>query len=159
MGKVEFGSWFQHVRGWWSHRNDPNVLFLHYEDLLGDLEGCLRRIVAFCGFEIGPERFPTILERCSFAFMKQHESQFDHLTGTLWEQGLQLNAFLRKGRAGDWKEHLNPEQEARFDRAYSRQLAEYSEFARPAGTSPSLSPMIRTGFDSGPRCSLEWNQM
>ena len=27
-GKVGFGSWFKHVKGWWRHRNDPNVLFL-----------------------------------------------------------------------------------------------------------------------------------
>jgi hypothetical protein len=121
-GKVEFGSWFKHVRGWWEHRDDPNVLFLHYEDLLGDLEGCLRRIIAFCEFDIAPERLPTILERCRFAFMKQHEHQFDHLTGTLWEQGLQFNAFLRNGKAGSWKEQLSGQQEERFDRVYHRQL-------------------------------------
>jgi hypothetical protein len=123
-GKVEFGSWFQHVRGWWSHHDDPNVLFLRYEDLLHDLGGCLRKIIAFCGFDIAPDRFPIILERCSFAFMKQHESQFDHLTGELWEQGVQLNAFLRKGQSGDWKGHLNGQQEARFDRAFHRRLGQ-----------------------------------
>jgi hypothetical protein len=58
-GKVEFGSWFEHVRGWWRHRHDPNVLFLRYEDLLDDLEGGVRKIIAFCGFEIAPERMPT----------------------------------------------------------------------------------------------------
>jgi hypothetical protein len=120
-GEVEFGSWFQHVKGWWAHRDDPNVLFLHYEDLLRDLEGCLRKIIAFCGLDIPPERFPTVLQRCSFAFMKEHESQFDHLTGQLWEQGLHLNAFLRKGQAGAWHEHLSPRQTARFDRVCWRQ--------------------------------------
>jgi hypothetical protein len=121
-GEVEAGSWFQHVRGWWRHRHDPNVLFLRYEDLLADLEGCLRRIVAFCGLDIAPQRLPTILERCGFAFMKRHESQFDHLTGTLWEQGLQLNAFLRNGRVGDSSGQLSPEQEKRFARDFQKQL-------------------------------------
>jgi hypothetical protein len=122
-GNVEFGSWFEHVKGWWRHRHDPKVLFLLYEDLLGDLDGSLRRIIAFCGLDIPPERFPTILERCSFAFMKQHESQFDHLTGNLWEQGLQLNAFLRRGLPGEGKERLSPEQAARFEKAFQKQLA------------------------------------
>ena len=27
------GSWFDHVLGYWEHRNDDNVLFLKYEDL------------------------------------------------------------------------------------------------------------------------------
>jgi uncharacterized protein (DUF362 family) len=121
-GKVAPGSWFEHVKGWWRHRHDPNVLFLRYEDLVGDLEGSVRRIIAFCGFDIAPERFPTILERCGFAFMKRHESQFDPVLGTLWEQGVQLNAFIRKGRTGDWKDTLSPEQAARFDKAFHEQL-------------------------------------
>src|SRR5262249_53366710 len=55
-GKIPPGSWFEHVHGWWRHRHDPNVLFLRYEDLLGDLEGSVRQIIAFCGFEIAPDR-------------------------------------------------------------------------------------------------------
>src|SRR5262249_12681711 len=121
-GKVEFGSWFQHVKGWWLHREDPNVLFLQYEDLMHDLEGSVRKIIAFCGFDIDPERLPAILERCSFAFMKRHENQFDHFTGTLWEQGLQLHAFLRKGKAGSWKDRLSRAQQARFNRVSRTQL-------------------------------------
>jgi hypothetical protein len=70
-GQDEFGSWFRHVRGWWAHRHDPNVLFLTYEELTRDLEGCLRKIIAFCGFDVPPERLPVILERCSFASMKR----------------------------------------------------------------------------------------
>ena len=121
-GKVDRGSWFQHVRDWWRHRNDPNVLFLRYEDLLDDLEGCLRRVIDFCGFDIAPERIPTLLERCGLPFMKRHESQFDVLTGMLWEQGRQLGAFIRNGRAGEGKERLTPEQAARFDKAFREHL-------------------------------------
>jgi hypothetical protein len=121
-GRVEAGSWFEHVKGWWAHRHDPNVLFLHYEDLLHDMDHCLQRIIAFCDLDIAPKRLATILERCSFAFMKRHESQFDHLTGTLWEQGLQLNAFLRNGRAGDSTGRLSTHQEERFARVFQQQL-------------------------------------
>jgi hypothetical protein len=123
-GKVEFGSWFEHVQGWWRHRNDPTVLFLRYEDLLDDLEGTVRKITAFCEFNIAPDRMPTILERCRFAFMKQHESQFDPVTGASWEQGAQGKAFLRNGRTGDWKGQLSPEQVTRFDRAFERLLGQ-----------------------------------
>jgi hypothetical protein len=122
-GKVEFGSWFEHVQGWWRHRHDPNVLFLRYEDLLEHLEVCLRRIIAFCRFEIAPERMPTILERCSFAFMKQHESQFDPMTGASWEQGIHAKEFLRAGRTGDGKGQLSPAQAAQFDRSLKKHLA------------------------------------
>ena len=98
------------------------MLFLRYEDLLADLEGVLRTIIAFCGFGIAPGRMPTILERCRFAFMKQHESQFDPSVGAMWEQGVHGNEFLRKGRTGDWRGELSPEQAARFERAVDKHL-------------------------------------
>ena len=28
-----WSQWNNHVLGWWQHRNDPNILFLKYEDL------------------------------------------------------------------------------------------------------------------------------
>ena len=30
---VAFGRWNDHVLDWWKHEDDPNVLFLKYEDL------------------------------------------------------------------------------------------------------------------------------
>ena len=121
-GKIGYGSWFEHVAGWWKHRNDPNVLFLSYEELSRDLEACLRRIVAFCGFDVPPERLPTILERCGFAFMKKHENQFDPAMEWLWEQSVQLNSFLRAGRVGEGKERLTFEQTARFESVFQKAL-------------------------------------
>ncbi len=121
-GRVEFGSWFQHVRGWWAHRHDPNVLFLTYEELARDLEACLRRIIGFCGFDAPPERYPDILDRCQFAFMKQHESQFDPALELNWEQGIQLKLFIRNGRAGEGAVCLTEEQRARFDEEFNKPL-------------------------------------
>ena len=30
---VGWGNWNDHILGWWKHKDDPNVLFLKYEDL------------------------------------------------------------------------------------------------------------------------------
>jgi hypothetical protein len=122
-GRIGYGSWFRHVAGWWAHRHDPNVLVLTYEELTRDLEGCLRRIIAFCSLQVAPERFPVILERCRFAFMKKHESQFDPAVERFWELGVRLNSFLRAGRVGDGTHYLDRRQEERFDRACRRYLA------------------------------------
>jgi methylamine dehydrogenase accessory protein MauD len=121
-GEVRYGSWFRHVRGWWQHRDDPNVLFLRYQELIDNLPGCMRRIAAFCGLEIAPERWADILERCSFAFMKQHESQLDPLTAMLYDQGFQPNSHLRQGRSGAGSEQLNPRQARRFDKTFTKRL-------------------------------------
>ncbi len=115
-GWVVWGSWFYHVSRWWRHRNEYNVLFLNYEDLVRDLEGTLRRIIAFCGLTIPEERMPEILRRCSFAFMKEYETKFDFATELMLERGMTPSTFIRKGKVGDWKSYFTPEQEARFDR-------------------------------------------
>jgi len=120
QGKVQFGSWFDHVREWAEHRQDANVLFLTYERLTRDLAGCVRDIIAFCGWEIPAERLPRILERCSFGFMKQHESKFDPTIETLWEQGVQLNSFLRAGKAGEGALQLSGGQQEQFARVFRR---------------------------------------
>ena len=121
-GDVSYGSWRRHVEGWWAHRADPNVLFLHYEELVNDLAGGLHKIARFCELDVDSGRFGDVVERCGFAFMKKHESQFDPLLGMLWERGTRPNAHIRDGRAGGWKEHLSPEQRSRFDRALGRRM-------------------------------------
>jgi hypothetical protein len=123
-GEVHYGSWFRHVRGWWEHRDDANVLFLGYEELAADLPGCLRRISAFCSLENAPQRWPDVLERCSFAFMKRYESQFDTLTALLYEQGFRPNSHLRNGQTGTWRDRLSDRQARRFDRTFHRRLGD-----------------------------------
>lgn len=120
-GKIECGSWFKHVHEWWCRRDDPQVLFLRYEELKRDLEGTIRRIAAFCGINLSAERLSVIVDRCSFRFMKQHEDKFDPAMEYLWEQGVRLNCFIRNGRIGDGANELTGEQRARFDALY-RQL-------------------------------------
>lgn len=149
-GDVSYGSWLRHVEGWWARRDDPNVLFLRYEDLVNDLAGSLDRIAGFCGLDVDPERLPGILERCGFAFMKAHEGRFDPLMGMLWERGSRPDAHLRGGQAGGWKDHLSPEQQAQFDRALGRRLERRGiAFDTPGGralrhgtgpTAPAPSP-------------------
>jgi peroxiredoxin len=142
-GEVAFGSWFRHVRGWWEHRDDPSVLFLYYEELAADLPGCLRKVCAFCGLEIAPERWPEILVRCTFAFMKEHESQFDPSLAMLYEQGIQPHKFLRRGQAGVWCEQLNIQQVKRFDLAARKHLRRKS-FTNDGHASPEGFSANRT---------------
>jgi peroxiredoxin len=168
-GEVHYGSWFRHVRGWWEHRDDANVLFLRYEELIADMPGCLRRISAFCGLEIAPKRWPDVLERCSFAFMKRHESQFDPLTALLYEQGFRPNSHLRNGQSGAWKDRLSAQQERRFGRTIHRRLGdtgiEFTADGPPAGgtqsrcalTTPS-APSICRDLELDPKLCSSTNQ-
>jgi hypothetical protein len=97
------GNWFQHLESWWPHRHDPNVLFLTYEGMVGDLEGTVRKVAAFCGFPIDESQMPRILERCSVAYMKRHEPKFDP---RLHQTDPGVGDFIRKGKVGSWIEEL-----------------------------------------------------
>ncbi|MBF0272355.1 MAG: sulfotransferase domain-containing protein [Magnetococcales bacterium] len=121
-GQVQFQSWFEHVQGWWQHRNDPDVLFLRYEALTADLPGTILRVAEFCNLQVSPERLPVIAERCGFEFMKRHEPQFDHTTGLALDRGYQLAAFIRKGKRGEGESVLTPAQKDRFEQKRRQDL-------------------------------------
>ena len=73
--KQQLASYFVHLLSWWKHRNDPNVLFLFFEDMKDDLESTVRTVAAF--IEINDEeRIKQAVEMSSFEFMKQNERKF-----------------------------------------------------------------------------------
>ncbi|UCH92590.1 MAG: sulfotransferase domain-containing protein [Candidatus Aminicenantes bacterium] len=117
-----YGTWFDHMAEWWSHRGDANILFLTYEALRRDLAGCIRQVADFLRIEIEPGRFPKILERCSFAFMKENQDRFDVRKEYLAPPKPYSTDFIRKGQVGEWKEYLSPDQQLRFEKKFQRRL-------------------------------------
>jgi len=62
---------------WWEKRDDPNVLWVCYEDLKSDLPFQLGRIAKFMGIELTDELLKIVLEYSSFSYMEAHKAQFD----------------------------------------------------------------------------------
>ena len=42
----------RHAQSWWDYRHLPNILFVHYADLLADFEGETRRVAEFLEIEV-----------------------------------------------------------------------------------------------------------
>ncbi len=108
---------FEHIASYWRRRDEPNVLFVHYDDLKADLGGEMRRVAAFLGVEIDGDRWPALVERCTFASMKarSHEiAPFD----ALFVGG--ADAFLYKGTNGRWRDVLTADELS----AYARTVAD-----------------------------------
>jgi hypothetical protein len=120
-GQVLYGSWFEHTAGWLRNRNRLNVLVLTYEELSADLEGTVKRIADFCGIAIDPAAMPRILERSSFAFMREHNDKF---TGALLHRnpGAPDTPFIRKGQVGGWRQELDAQAVSEFQAACDRRL-------------------------------------
>jgi Ca2+-binding EF-hand superfamily protein len=68
-------NYFQHLLSWWPKRNDPNVLFLLYEDMLEDLESAVRAVASFMGFDDEASITNTV-KMSTFDFMKQNQDKF-----------------------------------------------------------------------------------
>ena len=65
-----FWSLFDNVRTWWEFRHLPNIKFVHYADLLKNLDKEVRGIAAFLDISIDEENFPALVHSLSFETMK-----------------------------------------------------------------------------------------
>ena len=82
-------------------------MLLHYADLKADMAGGIQRIADFLGIPIDEERWPAILEHCSFDYMKAHAERSVPLGGIIFEGGAQI--FIHKGKNGRWRNVLTPD--------------------------------------------------
>ena len=114
-----FWPFWENIAGWWAARGLPNLLLLHFNDLKRDLEGQMRRIAGFLGCDIPEDRWPTVLEHCTFAWMKAHAANVAPLGGAIFEGGAER--FVNKGVNGRWRDVLTPEDVAAYEH---RALAE-----------------------------------
>lgn len=114
-GRVQRGSWFDHVLSWWAHRDAGNLLFLKFEDLKRDFDGELRKIAAYLGYELSEEVIDKIKDATSFSRMKTDRfSNHQEIT--------QLEEFFRKGEIGSWKDQFTVAQSEAFDRLYAERM-------------------------------------
>ncbi|XP_015914766.1 sulfotransferase ssu-1-like [Parasteatoda tepidariorum] len=117
-GSVDGGDYFDHLLSYYRHRNDPNVLFLLYEELIRDCEECVLRIGNFLGGPFSdaindPKVLQNVLKYSSFHEMKKLP---------LWTNRPKDLQFIRKGIVGDWKSCLSKEQSEKLDQKFNSKL-------------------------------------
>ncbi|XP_026540627.1 sulfotransferase family cytosolic 2B member 1-like isoform X1 [Notechis scutatus] len=120
-GTVHYGSWFEHVKGWLSCREELGLFCITYEELHQDLRHCVERLSAFLGRPVQPEQANRILEHCSFAVMRENLM----VNGRLLPPEImdfQKSQFMRKGIVGDWRNHFSPKQSALFNERYQQEM-------------------------------------
>ncbi|XP_053119552.1 sulfotransferase 2B1-like isoform X2 [Hemicordylus capensis] len=120
-GKILFGSWFDHVKGWLTYRNQTNFLLLTYDELLKDLRGSVTRICQFLCKDLDASAVDSVVENASFEMMKGNKMvNYSLVPEDIMNQ--KVSPFLRKGISGDWKNHFSPEQSAAFHRLYQEKM-------------------------------------
>jgi aryl sulfotransferase len=115
-----FGSVLRHAESWWDYRHLPNILFVHYADLLADLEGGMRRIARFLGIDQPAEVWPLMVRNCTFAEMKKHGGELMPHMKMFLKGG--ADSFFNKGTNGRWREVFSAEELELYDAAAKREL-------------------------------------
>ncbi|XP_076427729.1 sulfotransferase 2A8-like [Peromyscus maniculatus bairdii] len=121
QGKVPFGSWFEHIRGWMSQRERDNFLLLSYEELKKDTRNAIKDICEFLGETLKPEELELVLKNSSFDVMKEHRRDKDSFLSKNETHFL----MMRKGITGDWKCHFTVAQAEEFHKIFQEKMADF----------------------------------
>lgn len=111
VGSVEVrGSWRENVSSWLETDACPNLL-VRYEDLYGDTETWLRRMVEHIGLPVEEERLKRAVERSQFSRLQQQEKEKGFAEAP---ERTRSGRFFREGRSGQWREGLTAGQVERL---------------------------------------------
>jgi len=115
-----FWSLWENVRTWWAIRRLPNVHFVHFAELKADMPGEMRKLARFLAIPIDERRWPTILEYCSFEWMKKNAAKSVPLGGAFWDGGAEV--FIHKGVNDRWKDTLTSAEVAEYEARAVKEL-------------------------------------
>uniref|UniRef100_A0A670K8L2 Sulfotransferase n=1 Tax=Podarcis muralis TaxID=64176 RepID=A0A670K8L2_PODMU len=125
MGKIAWGSWFDHVRGWWEAKERYQILYLFYEDMKEDPAREIRKVAQFLGLQLPDQVVNQIVQHTMFENMKVNPmTNYSSIPSFIFDQT--VSTFMRKGTVGDWKEHFTAAQSEWFDDACLRLLGDSS---------------------------------
>jgi aryl sulfotransferase len=124
-------SFWAHTQGWWNARRLPNVLLVHFNNLKADLPGQMRLIASFLGIEIDEALWQSMVEHCTFEYMRSTASVHSPVLDSMFQGG--ANTFFHKGTNGRWRSVLSADD-----------VLGYEEAAR-TNLTPACAHWIATG--------------
>ena len=98
--RQRMGTWSEHVASW-ENAPDMDVHIMRYEDMEADPVETFFKTVEFIGMKRSKEAVEKALELSSMNKLKKYEQEYGFR-----EKPANAENFFRKGKAGDWKNHL-----------------------------------------------------
>ncbi|XP_053373343.1 amine sulfotransferase-like [Mercenaria mercenaria] len=109
--------WPRHVLEYWERRDEKNVLFVRYEDVIKDKPAAIRRIAEFLGRKLTEEDIQRITEHCQVENMRENPMvNFDYFRDIKTVNDHAKGRFINTGRSGNWQDILTTEQSRKVDR-------------------------------------------
>ncbi|XP_076023190.1 cytosolic sulfotransferase 3-like isoform X1 [Genypterus blacodes] len=119
-GKMVFGSWYDHVTGWWEKRQTySNLHYMFYEDLITDTGREIDQLCSFLGMSCSTEEKERVRALTQFDQMK-NDKMANY--STIPDMDFTISPFMRKGKVGDWKNHFTVAQNEQFDEDYKKKM-------------------------------------
>ncbi len=112
-------TWSGHVKSWVDESGLP-VLVIRYEDMLEQPEITFTKAVDFIGLQHSQDEIKAALELCNFSRLQKQEEEKGFS-----EKNARSPSFFRKGKVGDWRNVLNPEQIERILAAHGEIMEKY----------------------------------
>ncbi|XP_029462916.1 sulfotransferase 1C1-like isoform X2 [Rhinatrema bivittatum] len=120
--KLSWGSWYDHVRGYWDEKDKHRILYMFYEDIKEDPAREIRKVMQFLEKDLGEEVLKKIVHSTTFQVMKENPmANGSTVSSDIFDES--ISPFMRKGEVGNWKQHFTVAQNEAFDADYQRKMA------------------------------------
>lgn len=153
-----WGTWGENVGSWLAARSGSDrFLALRYEDMKADTLSELKRIAAFFGVDLSPERTATVIELSSADRMRELEKT----QGKDWVSTKDKRSdipFVRSATSGGWKTKLPGSSVAEIEKSWGTlmqslgyQLTTRAVTAASPAESFDVSSVLQTAMPGQPR--------
>jgi len=103
-----------HLSVCWARRDLPNVELFHYDDLLRDLPGQMRRLADALDIDMTDERIAELAAAATFAAMRSSAEQVaPNADISLWRN---TQEFFHRGTSGQWREVFSEDDLLAYDK-------------------------------------------
>lgn len=109
-------SFWEHINIWWNVRDLPNILFVHYNNLINDKIKEIEKIANFLERELDEILQQNILHRSSLEYMKTNSQKFD------LPVKFKPQTFINKGKNGSWQKFLTAQQIKHYEMLIEKNL-------------------------------------
>jgi aryl sulfotransferase len=109
-----------HFQSWWNYHHLPNILLVHFADILANTPQQIRRIADYLDIGATDEQIAQIAQQTSLTAMRTRAEQKESSNIKIWVDG--ARSFFYKGTNGRWTDVLTADELAQYEEKAAKVL-------------------------------------